>query len=43
LNQAKELTEEWREYYNEKRPHTALKGRIPREYSFSLEGEKNSV
>jgi len=31
LQEAKRLVEEWREEYNERRPHSSLKGKTPNE------------
>jgi putative transposase len=40
LSSAKQLTEEWRNYYNKERPHTALGGSTPREYFLAYEEGK---
>lgn len=37
LNEAKELAERWREDYNEKRPHSSLKGLSPIEFKKNYE------
>ncbi len=39
IDHAKELTDEWREIYNEFRPHRSLNGKTPKE--FEIEFKKN--
>lgn len=43
LDEAKKLIEEWRNDYNEKRPHTALDGLTPREFFDKIVGENENV